>query len=139
MTDLRTKVALITGGRRGIGKAVAERYGALGASVVINYASSENAAKETVAVIEHSGCTAIAVRADVSKVANTECLFQTILERFGHPDIVVVNAGLEVCGHFIDGVLGHALDFELAALVQVAGALRCRDTRSAAKEDDNGG
>jgi 3-oxoacyl-[acyl-carrier protein] reductase len=98
MTDLKKKVALITGSGRGIGKAIAERYGALGASVIVNYASSVDAAQETVKVIERSGGKAIAVRADVSKVADIERLFQTSLERFGHLDIVVVNAGLEVSG-----------------------------------------
>jgi len=98
MTDLKNKVALVTGGGRGIGKAIAERYGALGASVVVNYSSSVDAANETVNVIKHSGGNAIAVQADISKVAEIERLFQTSLERFGHLDIVVVNAGLEMSG-----------------------------------------
>lgn len=98
MTDLKNKVALVTGGGRGIGKAIAERYGALGANVVVNYASSKEAANETVNAIKQSGGAAIAVEADVSKVAEIERLFQTSLERFGHLDIVVVNAGLEMSG-----------------------------------------
>ena len=98
MTNLKNKVALITGGGRGIGKAIAERYGALGSSVVVNYSSSPDAARETVAVIERSGGAALAVQADVSQVAEIERLFQTSLERFGRLDIVVVNAGLEMSG-----------------------------------------
>ncbi len=98
MTDLNNKVALITGAGRGIGKAIAERYGALGASVVVNYASSAEAAQETANVIERSGGEAIAVQADVSKVADLERLFQTSLERYGRLDIVVANAGLEMSG-----------------------------------------
>ncbi len=98
MTNLKNKVALITGGGRGIGKAIAERYGLLGASVIVNYSSSADAAKETVSVIERSGSAAVAVQADVSKVADLERLFQTSLEQFGHLDIVVVNAGLEMSG-----------------------------------------
>lgn len=98
MTNLKNKVALITGGGRGIGKAIAERYGALGASVVVNYSSSVDAANETVKVIEQSGGKAITVQADISKVGQIERLFQTSLERFGHLDIVVVNAGLEMAG-----------------------------------------
>ncbi len=47
MTKLKNKVALVTGGGRGIGKAIAERYGALGASVLVNYSSSAEAAQET--------------------------------------------------------------------------------------------
>ena len=61
ITNLNNKVALITGAGRGIGKAIAERYGALGASVVVNYASSAEAAQETANVIERSGGKAIAV------------------------------------------------------------------------------
>lgn len=98
MTVLKNKVALITGGGRGIGKAMAERYGTLGASVVVNYSSSADATNETLATIERSGGTAIAVQADVSKVTDIERLFQTSLKRFGHLDIVVVNAGLEMSG-----------------------------------------
>jgi len=98
VTNLKNKVALITGGGRGIGKAIAERYGALGASVVVNYSSSVDAANETVKVIEQSGGKAITVQADISKVGQIERLFQTSLERFGHLDIVVVNAGLEMAG-----------------------------------------
>ena len=98
MTNLNNKVALITGAGRGIGKAIAERYGALGASVVVNYASSAEAAQETANVIERSGGKAIAMQADVSKVADLERLFQTSLERYGRLDIVVANAGLEMSG-----------------------------------------
>ena len=96
MTNLSNKVALITGAGRGIGKAIAERYGTLGASVVVNYASSAEAAQETANVIERSGGKAITVQADVSKVVDLERLFQTALERFGRLDIVVANAGLEM-------------------------------------------
>lgn len=98
MTDLKNKVALITGGGRGIGRAIAERYGVLGASIVVNYASSADAAHETVEIIKGAGSDAIAVQADVSKVADIERLFQASLDRFGHLDIVVVNAGLETTG-----------------------------------------
>jgi len=55
MTNLSGKVALVTGSGRGIGKAIAERYGFLGASVVINFSSNEKAALDTVTSIEHSG------------------------------------------------------------------------------------
>src|SRR5438128_10286749 len=70
MTNLEGKVALIMGSARGIGKAIAERFGKLGASVVVNYSGSEKRAKETVAAIERLGGAAIAVQADVAKVAD---------------------------------------------------------------------
>ena len=98
MTEFKNKVALVTGGGRGIGKAIAERYGALGASVVVNYSSSAEAAQQTANVIEHSGGKAIALQADVSKVAEINRLFEASIEHFGHLDIVVVNAGLEMSG-----------------------------------------
>ena len=70
MTNLEGKVALVTGSARGIGKAIAERFGKLGASVVVNYSGSEKRATETVAAIERLGGAAIAVQADVAKVAD---------------------------------------------------------------------
>jgi len=69
ITNLKNKVAIVTGSARGIGKAIAERFGSLGASVVVNYATSEGAAQETVAAITRLGGTAIAVQADVADAA----------------------------------------------------------------------
>lgn len=96
MTNLKNKTALITGSSRGIGKAIAERYGALGANVVVNYAGSAAGAEQTVGIIESLGGAAIAVQADVSKVADIERLFATANEKFGSIDIVVANAGVEL-------------------------------------------
>jgi len=111
MTNLRGKVALVTGSARGIGKAIAERYGSLGASVVVNFSSSEKAALDTVASIERSGGTAIAIRADVSKVADIERLFAAAVEQFGRLDIAVANAGVELADHpLIAGVSEETFD-----------------------------
>ena len=96
MTDLTNKVALITGSAKGIGKAIAARYAALGAAVVVNYAHDQPAAAETVAQLEKLGARALAVQADVAQPAELEHLFQTALATFGKLDIVVVNAGLEL-------------------------------------------
>ncbi|MGO1070699.1 SDR family NAD(P)-dependent oxidoreductase [Lysobacter sp. CA199] len=98
MTDLKNKVALVTGSARGLGKAIAERYGALGANVVVNYQSDSKSALDTVASIERLGAKAIAVQADVSKVGDIERLFGETLERFSALDIVVANAGVELVG-----------------------------------------
>ena len=95
MSDFNGKVVLVTGSARGIGKAIAERFGKLGASVIVNYSSSEKPAQETVAEIERLGGKAIAVQADVAKVADIGRLFAAALDRFGHLDIVVANAGVE--------------------------------------------
>ncbi len=96
MTDLTGKVALVTGGARGIGRAITERLAHLGAHVVVNYSSSEAPAQAIVAAIERQGGAALAVRADVSKPADIERLFAAAIARFGRLDIVVANAGVEV-------------------------------------------
>ncbi|MCU1374066.1 MAG: family oxidoreductase [Actinomycetia bacterium] len=96
MTTLNGKVALVTGSARGLGRAVAERYGSLGASVVINYSSSEAPAAEAVAAIERSGGKAIAVKADVRRVDDLGRLFTDTIDHFGRLDIVVANAGVEL-------------------------------------------
>ena len=98
MANLKKKVALVTGSARGIGRAIAERLGAVGASVVVNYTANEQQAQETVAAIERRGAMATAVRADVSKVADIDRLFARTIERYGRLDIVVVNAGIERVG-----------------------------------------
>jgi 3-oxoacyl-[acyl-carrier protein] reductase len=96
MTDLTGKVALVTGGARGIGHAITERLAHLGAGVVVNYSSSDKPARKVAATIEQQGGAAIAVQADVSKPADIERLFSAAVERFGRLDIVVANAGVEV-------------------------------------------
>lgn len=90
---VQDKVALVTGSSRGIGRAVAERLGAAGASVVVNYRSDEPAAAEVVDAIERSGGDGVAVRADVSDAAELRTLFDAAEARFGALDIVVSNAG----------------------------------------------
>ncbi len=93
---LQGKVAIITGASRGIGKAIAERLSCDGASVVINYAQGAEQAEETVAGIEATGGKAIAVKADVSKIADIEKLFDEAISKFGKVDILVNNAGIAV-------------------------------------------
>lgn len=65
---------------------------------MVNYTASDKHAQKTVAAIEQMGTSAVAVRADVSKVADIERLFATTIERYGRVDIVVANAGIEVVG-----------------------------------------
>lgn len=98
MTNLKNKVALITGSARGIGKAIAERYAALGADIVVNYTKQEEAATETVGQLKALGVRAIAVQADVAQVADIERLFATAQTTFGKIDLVVANAGVELVG-----------------------------------------
>ncbi|MGO1849046.1 MAG: SDR family NAD(P)-dependent oxidoreductase [Candidatus Microbacterium stercoravium] len=96
MSDLAGKVAVVTGSARGVGKAIAQRYARLGASVVVNYSSDEQNARRTVEEIEAAGGDAIAVQADIATPAEIDRLFATAVETYGSLDIVVANAGLEI-------------------------------------------
>jgi 3-oxoacyl-[acyl-carrier protein] reductase len=96
VNSLRNKVALITGSARGLGKAIAERYAALGADIVINYSKDKASADEVLSNIKAMGVKVIAIQADVSKLADVERLFQEALKAFGKLDIVVANAGIEL-------------------------------------------
>jgi 3-oxoacyl-[acyl-carrier protein] reductase len=96
MNSLVNKVAVITGSARGLGKAIAERYAALGASIVINYSRDKASADEVVSNIQAMGAKVIAIQADVSKVAEIERLFTEARQAFGKIDIVVANAGIEL-------------------------------------------
>jgi 3-oxoacyl-[acyl-carrier protein] reductase len=96
MNSLKNKVAIVTGSARGLGKAIAERYAALGASLVINYSKDKSSADEVVSNIKAMGAKVIAVQADVSKVADIERLFAEAKKAFGKIDIVVANAGIEL-------------------------------------------
>jgi 3-oxoacyl-[acyl-carrier protein] reductase len=96
MHNLHNKVALVTGSARGLGKAVAERFAALGANIVINYSKDKASADEVVSNIKAMGVKVIAVQADVSKVADIDRLFSEAKKAFGKIDIVVANAGIEL-------------------------------------------
>lgn len=96
MTSLKNKVALITGSARGLGKAIAERYAALGATIVINYSRDKASADEVERNIRALGVDVLSVQADVSKVADIERLFAETKTKFGKIDIVVANAGMEM-------------------------------------------
>ncbi|MET8471234.1 SDR family oxidoreductase [Streptomyces sp. NPDC006422] len=110
MTDLSGKVALVTGSVRGIGRAIALRYAALGAHVVVNYAGNKDAAQDTVEEIRNLGSRAIAVQADVSDLTALEDLFQQALKEFGKIDIVVANAGVEIGDQAIADVTEEQFD-----------------------------
>lgn len=96
MKSLANKVALITGSARGLGKAIAERYAAMGASIVINYSRDKASADEVVSNITAMGAKVIAVQADVTKIKDIERLFAEAKKAFGRIDIVVANAGIEL-------------------------------------------
>jgi 3-oxoacyl-[acyl-carrier protein] reductase len=94
MSELRGKVAIVTGASKGIGAAIAKGLAAVGASVVVNYASSREGADRVVAEIVGKGGKAIAVEADVSKAAAVQRLFDQTKNAFGSLDVLVNNAGV---------------------------------------------
>ena len=92
---LKGQKALVTGANSGIGKAVAIALGQAGADVVVNFVRGGLAAQEVVESIQEAGSGAIAIRADVSKEADVQIMFQRMYEEFGIIDLLVNNAGLQ--------------------------------------------
>ncbi len=96
MNSLKGKVALVTGSARGLGKAIAERYAAMGADIVINYSRDKASAEEVLSNIKAMGVKTIAVQADVTKVADIKRMFEEAKKALGKINIVVANAGIEM-------------------------------------------
>jgi 3-oxoacyl-[acyl-carrier protein] reductase len=94
MLRLTDRVAVVTGGSRGIGRAVSIKLGMLGAKVVVNYSSSSGAADEVVKYIEESGGTAVAVGGDIACAEQAKALIDKAIDMFGRVDILVYNAGI---------------------------------------------
>jgi NAD(P)-dependent dehydrogenase (short-subunit alcohol dehydrogenase family) len=94
MNELKGKVAIITGASKGIGAAIARQFGAAGAAVVVNYASSRADADKVVSSIIAEGGKAFAVQADMSKADEVKRLFRETQHTFGRLDILVNNAGV---------------------------------------------
>jgi len=94
MSDLKGKVAVVTGASKGIGAAIAKGLSAAGAAVVVNYSSSKEGADRVVADINANGGKAIAVKGDVAKAADMQRLFDETEKAFGTLDVLVNNAGV---------------------------------------------
>ena len=92
--SLDGQTALVTGGGRGIGRAIALALGEAGAEVVVNYSSSAAAADEVVATITAAGGRAYALQANVSVEDEVDGLIKTVLDRSGRLDVLVNNAGI---------------------------------------------
>jgi len=93
---LKDKVAIVTGASKGIGAGIAKALGAAGATVVVNYASGTNDAKQVVSEIQSNGGKAMEIQADMSKSADVKRLFDTAKSEFGTINILVNNAGLAI-------------------------------------------
>ncbi|MDP4948000.1 MAG: SDR family NAD(P)-dependent oxidoreductase, partial [Cyanobium sp. MAG_102] len=92
---LKGKVAIVTGGNSGIGKAIVENLAELGAKVVIDYRSHPEATEELEREIGGFGGSSFGVQADVSKLDDLQRLVQAAVEKYGRLDVMVNNAGVE--------------------------------------------
>jgi 3-oxoacyl-[acyl-carrier protein] reductase len=116
--DLKGKVALVTGGARGIGAATARALAAAGADVAISYASSADKAEALARDLERLGRRAAAFRADQADPAEVDALVRAVVARFGRLDILVNNAGV-----FVTGLVGEVsdADYERQFAINVRG------------------
>ncbi|MGH1341237.1 MAG: 3-oxoacyl-ACP reductase family protein [Nannocystales bacterium] len=135
--DLSGRRALVTGGSRGIGRAIAITLASRGAAVAVNYARGEAAAREVVGAIEDAGGTAVAVGFDVSDADAVTAGFKQVTEALGGLDILVNNAGIS-----IDALLMRAKeeDWETLQRVNLRGTLLCSKaaTRSLLRAKSSG-
>ena len=105
MSNLANKVALVTGGSRGIGAAIAKRLAADGATVAIAYAKDARAASAVVKAIELGGGKAIAIQADAAKVEAVKGAVEKAVAAFGRLDVLVNNAGTAIPKPFEESTL----------------------------------
>lgn len=122
MTGLQNRVALVTGGSRGIGRAIAIKLAECGARVVVNYASNEEEAKKTIALMGEHGARARMMQFDVASMKAVEEAVDRIKEEFGSLDILVNNAGIA-----LDNLLLRLKedDFDKQIAVNLKGAFYC--------------
>ena len=120
--DLQSGVAIVTGSSSGVGAATARQLAELGCNVVVNYASNEQGARETVAACEAFGVETVVVRADVARDEDCRRLAAAAVDRWGRIDALVNNAGTTMfCAH--DNLEGlSADDFQRIYAVNTVGA-----------------
>ena len=104
---LRGQKALVTGASSGIGEGVARTLGAAGADVVVNHVAQPETAERIAAEIRESGVQAMAIRADVSREAEVDAMFEEMVSAWGGVDILVNNAGLQRDAVFTEMTLDH--------------------------------
>jgi 3-oxoacyl-[acyl-carrier protein] reductase len=134
MSKLTKKVALITGGSRGIGAAIAKRLAADGASVAITYAKDVEAASAVVKAIEQAGGKAIAIQADAADDEAVKSAVQKTVTTFGGLDVLVNNAGTVIPQKVEDTTLA---DFDRVFAINVRGTFIA--TQTALKHMKSGG
>lgn len=102
MSELAGKVAIVTGGSRGIGRAIALELGRLGANVVVNYSKDEEGAEEVLESLKTLGVVGIKVKEDIGDFQGAKNLVDKTMETFGRVDILVNNAARSTIGLFLD-------------------------------------
>ena len=123
--DPRNKVALVTGGGIGLGKAISLKLAAAGSKIAVAYLSSPKNANETVAKIEAIGGQAMAVHADVSSSDDVRNMVDSVVEQFGRIDILVNNAATRVIVPFSDLDALKEEDWDRIIAVNLRGPFLC--------------
>jgi 3-oxoacyl-[acyl-carrier protein] reductase len=122
MPRLRDKVAIVTGGNTGIGRAVALAYADEGADVAIAWVAQEPAAQSLILEVEQRGRRALAVRCDVTRESDVRDLVRGVVDRFGRVDVLVNNAGIQKAQPITQTPLE---DWERMMAVHLRGAFLC--------------
>lgn len=131
---LEGKVAIVTGGSRGIGAAIAKRFAIEGASVAITYSQRADAATSVVQDIEHAGGKAIAIQADAADADAVRNAIEKTVTTFGRLDVLVNNAGTAIPTKFEETTLA---DFDRVFAINVRGVFVA--TQAALKHMQSGG
>ncbi len=105
----KDQVVLVTGSSRGIGRSIAVRFAKEGAHVIVNYRNSEREAQVITEIISTYGGNPMCIKADVSKEKDVKMMVDTIIEKYGHIDVLVNNAGIAIDREFANK---HIKDFQ---------------------------
>ena len=134
---LKGKVALVTGGSRGLGAAIAEALAAQGADVAISYVASAEKAEAVVEKLKAAGVRALAIKSDQADMAAAKPLVEQVMAHFGKLDILVANAAIAVQGRTVDDPELDTVNLDRQWQINVMGTVAT--TRAAAPALTDGG